>query len=61
MKKKKEKQVKTFVECHSPQQWQNLQVLGGGSHRKLYNEIESELDYEFFMANSKCSFYKPKL
>ena len=35
--------------------------FGGCSHRKLYSEIESEHDYEFFMANSKCSFYKPKL
>lgn len=63
MKKKKEKQAKTFVECH------NTCARSSGrtckfwrcSHRKLYGEIESEHDYEFFMANSKCSFYKPKL
>lgn len=63
MKKKKEKQVKTFVECHNTCARSSGRTckFWGGSHRKLYNEIESEHDYEFFMANSKCSFYKPKL
>lgn len=63
MKKKKEKQVKTFVECHNTCARSSGRTckFWGCSHRKQYNEIESELDYEFFMANSKCSFYKPKL
>ena len=60
---KKEKTVKTFVECHNTCARSSGRTckFWGCSHRKLYSEIESEHDYEFFMANSKCSFYKPKL
>ena len=55
---KKEKQVKTFIECHNTCARSSGRTckFWGCSHRKLYSEIESEHDYEFFMANSKCSF-----
>lgn len=60
---KKKKQQETFIECHNTCGWAkgNTCKFWGCSHRKLYSEIESEHDYEFFMANSKCTnFKRPK-
>lgn len=43
---KKEKQVKTFVECHNTCARSSGRTckFWGCSHRKLYSEIESEHD-----------------
>lgn len=60
MRKKKNVEVGTFIECHLTCAFSrgNTWKFWATSHRELYREIESDHDYEFFMANSKCTHYK---
>lgn len=58
--KKKKVEVGAFIECHKTCAFSrgNTCKFWSTSHRELYKEIENEHDYEFFMANSKCTHYK---
>ena len=60
MGRKKKVEVGAFIECHKTCAFSkgNACKFWSTSHRELYKEIENEHDYEFFMANSKCTHYK---
>lgn len=58
----KSKSVKSFIESHRTCAWSrgNTCKFWGCSHRELYSEIETEHDYDFFMANSACKQFKSR-